>query len=102
MPKEGSTLAVTPTASQVIHELVERRGLARGAGLRITATEEPGRSFNLEVAAAPKADDQVVPVEDLRVFLEPRAAEALEGKVLDAGVGPEGKVSFSVVNPDMQ
>ena len=95
-------LAVTPTASQVIHELVERRGFASGAGLRISATDEPGQGFNLGVAAAPQADDHVVPVEDLGVFLEPKAAEALDGKVLDAGVGPEGKVSFSVVNPDMQ
>jgi iron-sulfur cluster assembly protein len=83
-------LGVTPTASQVIRELVERRGLASGAGLRIAPSEEPGRGFTLGVAAAPKADDQVVPVEDLGVFLEPNAAEALDGKVLDAGVGPEG------------
>jgi iron-sulfur cluster assembly protein len=95
-------LGVTPAASRVIHELVERRGFASGAGLRITPTEEPGRGFNLGVTAAPKADDQVVPVEDLGVFLEPKAAAALDGKVLDAAVGPEGKVSFSVVDPDMQ
>lgn len=95
-------LAVTPTASQIIHELVERRGFASGAGLRIAASEEPGHGFTLGVAAAPEADDEVVPVQDLGVFLEPRAAEALDGKVLDAGVGPEGKVSFSVVDPSMQ
>jgi iron-sulfur cluster assembly protein len=92
-------LAVTPTASQVIHELVARRGLTEGAGLRIAPTEEPGGAFTLGVAAAPEADDEVVPVEDLGVFLEPRAAEALDGKTLDAGVGPEGEVSFSVVDP---
>jgi iron-sulfur cluster assembly protein len=95
-------LAVTRTASQVIHELVERRGFAGGAGLRIASTDEPGQGFTLGVAAAPEADDQVVPIEDLGVFLEPKAAEALDGKVLDAAVGPEGKVSFSVGDPGMQ
>ena len=95
-------LRVTPTASQVIHELVASRGFADGAGLRIAATEDSERSFSLGVAAAPDADDEVVPVEDLGVFLDPDAAEALDGKVLDAGVGPEGEVSFSVVDRSME
>ena len=95
-------LAVTPNASQVIHELVARNGFAEGAGLRIAPTEEPGQGFTLGVAAAPEADDEVVPIQDHGVFLEPRAAEALDGKVLDAGVGPEGEVSFTVADQSMQ
>jgi Fe-S cluster assembly iron-binding protein IscA len=99
---EGVMLAVTPTAFQVIHELVERRGFPSGAGLRIATSEDDKHSCSLGLAAAPEADDEVVPIEDVGVFLEPSAAEALNGMVLDAGVGPEGKVSFSVVDPSMQ
>jgi len=95
-------LAVTPTASQVIHELVNSRGLTDGAGLRIAPAEEPAGAFSLSVAAAPKADDQVIPIEELGVFLEPRVAEALDDKILDAAVGPEGKVSFSVADQSRQ
>jgi hypothetical protein len=101
--KEGNVvLAVTPTASQVIRELVTSRGLAAGAGLRIAPDAEPAGAFSLRVAAAPEANDQVVPIEDLGVFLEPRVADALDDKILDAGVGPEGKVSFSVVEQSTQ
>ena len=44
----------------------------------------------------------MIPIEELGVFLEPRVAEALDDKILDAAVGPEGKVSFSVADQSRQ
>lgn len=90
-------LDVTPSASQVIRELVVRNDGSGGGGLRIAPTQTEG-DFSLSVAGVPEPDDHVVTAQDVEVFLEPTAAAALDDKVLDASISPEGKVSFTVAN----
>jgi iron-sulfur cluster assembly protein len=94
----ASVLDVTSSASLVIRELVASSNATGGAGLRIAPTDEPEGAFALSVAPGPQQDDQVVPIEDGEVFLEPTAAQALDDKTLDAEVDPEGAVSFSVID----
>ncbi len=91
-------LDVTSSASLVIRELVASNNSTGGAGLRIAPADEPAGAFALSVATGPEQDDQVVPIEDGEVFLEPTAAQALDDKTLDAEVDPEGAVSFSVID----
>ena len=91
-------LDVTPSATMVIRELVSSSNATGGAGLRIAPADEPEGAFALSVAPGPEQEDQVVPIEDGEVFLEPTAAEALEDKTLDAEVDPQGAVSFSVID----
>jgi Fe-S cluster assembly iron-binding protein IscA len=91
-------LDVTTSATMVIRELIASTDSAGGAGLRIAPAEEPAGAFALSVAPGPEQDDQVVPIEDAEVFLEPRAAQALDDKTLDADVDPQGAVSFSVID----
>jgi iron-sulfur cluster assembly protein len=97
--KEGDTvLDVTPNASQVIREMVVRNDNSGVGGLRIAPTQSAEGGFSLSVAEAPEPDDSVVAAQDAEVFLEPSAAAALDDKVLDASVNPEGKVYFSVAD----
>jgi Fe-S cluster assembly iron-binding protein IscA len=91
-------LDVTSSASLVIRELVSSSNATGGAGLRIAPAEEPAGAFALSVAPGPEQDDQVVPIEDGEVFLDPSAAQALDDKTLDAEVDPQGAVSFSVID----
>jgi Fe-S cluster assembly iron-binding protein IscA len=91
-------LDVTSSASLVIRELIASNNANGGAGLRIAPADEPAGAFALSVAPGPEQDDQVVPIEDGEVFLEPTAAQALDDKTLDADVDPQGAVSFSVID----
>ena len=74
-------LQMTQTAIDVI------KHIAPGdAGLRvyITGGEPDIQTLQVEIAEEPKADDQVVEAGGAHVFLEPRAADTLDDKVLDA------------------
>jgi hypothetical protein len=83
----------------VIRELIASNNASGGAGLRIAPAEEPAGAFALSVAPGPEQDDPVVAIDEgAEVFLEPKAAEALDDKTLDAEVDPEGAVSFSVID----
>jgi iron-sulfur cluster assembly protein len=68
-----------------------------GAGLRIATPLEGAPEGKLEVtlAAVPAEDDDVIDEGGAHVFLESRAAEALDDKLLDAPV-EGGRVRFTV------
>lgn len=68
------------------------------SGLRVyTAGAPDTQALQLEIAEAPRADDQVVEAGGAQVFLEPRAADTLDDKVLDA-VQDERGVHFAVIH----
>ncbi len=85
-------LALTQTAIDAI------KTVAPGdAGLRVcliggTLTIE---SLQLDVAAAARPGDQVLEEHGARVFVEPRAAAALDGMVLGA-VRERGRIRFVI------
>jgi Fe-S cluster assembly iron-binding protein IscA len=93
-------LDVTSSASLVIRELIASNNASGGAGLRIAPADEPAGAFALSVAPGPEQDDEVVPIENGEVFLEPQVARALEDKTLDADVDSQGAVSFSVIDQE--
>jgi Fe-S cluster assembly iron-binding protein IscA len=83
---------MTQTAIEVI------RHIAPGdAGLRvyISGGEPDVQALQVEIAEQPQVDDQVVEAGGAHVFLEPRAADTLDDKVLDA-VRDESGVRFAV------
>ncbi len=87
---------MTQTAIDVI------KHIAPGdAGLRVyTSGGAPDiQGLQVEVAREPKADDHVVEAGGAQVFLEPRAADTLEDKVLDA-VQDERGVRFAVTDQE--
>jgi iron-sulfur cluster assembly protein len=85
-------LAMTQTAIDVINKIAPG-----DAGLRVymSGGAQDIQALQVELAQAPKTDDQVLEAGGAQVFLEPRAADTLDGKVLDA-VQDEGGVRFAV------
>lgn len=95
-------LALTDNAVEVVRQIVAVDGSVEAGGLRMVA-EQGGTEprFALSVAAVPGEDDEVIESEGARVFLEPRAASLLDGKLLDATVA-ENEISFTIVDqPEM-
>jgi iron-sulfur cluster assembly protein len=93
-------LTITHTAAEAIKGIVASPQVPEGAGLRIaTRPESPAEgAFEVTVAPVPAEEDQVVEESGAQVFLEPRAAEALDDKVLDAEI-EGGEVRFAVGKP---
>ena len=91
------TLTLTDQASTVVKAIVAQSDSHSG-GLRIAAEAE-ATDFSISVVAEAAPTDTLVENEGARVFLDPGAAEALSGAVLDADVEDDGSVRFSVGAP---
>lgn len=94
-------LTLTDNANAVVTSIVTGQMHTEQAGLRIETAVDPGPQgeprFAVQVVAEPQATDQVIMAAGTHVFLEPAAAEALQDKVLDAGVDEKGAVSFTLL-----
>ncbi len=53
----------------------------------------------MALAQGPEADDEVIEDRGVRLFVEPAAAETLDGKVLDAEI-EGGEVRFALLETD--
>lgn len=91
-------LTITEQASTAIQAIVGSVD-AEDAGLRIFAqpTDDGQAEATLELALSegPAAGDQIVELEDSKVYLELNAAAYLDDKVLDAQIDGEN-VRFSI------
>jgi iron-sulfur cluster assembly protein len=94
-------LAITEDAATAIDSIVTSSGLPEGAGLRITqemnvqSGGEARTDLRLSVVEAAEEGDEVL--EDVRIFLDPEAAEFLDDKLLDADVdGDDVRFSLDV------
>jgi iron-sulfur cluster assembly protein len=56
-----------------------------------------GPAIQMAVATEPEDEDQVIEDRGVRLFVEPRAAKTLEGKVLDVEI-EEGEVRFALLD----
>jgi iron-sulfur cluster assembly protein len=90
-------LTLTDNARDVVREMVSAAGAPEGSGLRIAADQDGDgpEALSLSLAPGPQEGDQIVEDAGSRVFVEPAAAELLEGSVLDAE-RHEDHVHFSV------
>jgi iron-sulfur cluster assembly protein len=77
-------LTITPDAADALHAVLG----AKEGGVRISTGEQSlnggGPNLTLEVVPEPEPEDEIVDAEGAQVFLDPAAAGALDGKVLDA------------------
>ncbi|MER5261938.1 hypothetical protein ABTZ99_07655 [Actinosynnema sp. NPDC002837] len=88
---------IDTTAARAIDELTAATGVGRQGGLRIACADHADdRDFELSIQPHPAVDDVVVVRDDARVFLDPRAARALSGKVLDVRRRQAGRIHFGV------
>ena len=87
-------LLLTGNARRVIRGLLDRERHPPTAGIRITRPGEQDAKFSLHAVDVPGADDEVVDDQGARVFVGPRAAESLDGMVLDVTVKTSGRLRF--------
>jgi Fe-S cluster assembly iron-binding protein IscA len=87
-------LALTPTAADAIHAILESPGMPESAGVRIAphvlsdngAPGAPAASLEIALVEGPAEGDQVVDESGARVFLDESVAPLLDDKILDASV----------------
>ncbi|MFQ6395679.1 hypothetical protein ACLMAJ_19715 [Nocardia sp. KC 131] len=90
-------LMITPTAIEVVRIITSGDGVPEDAGLRISTTDGAA-TLQLEVAAAPAEQDQVLDAEGSRIFMNQQAAVFLDDKILDTGLDSAGEGGF-VISP---
>lgn len=90
------TLTLTESASTVVKAIADQSAEATAAGLRISGPETGESDFNISVVPDAENNDTIVENDGARVFLDASAAAALSQAVLDAQVGDDGSVQFSV------
>ncbi len=92
-------LTLTDNAVSAIRTLTSQPDLPTETGLRIMTQADGGSSsFQLALAEAPAAGDQVVEEGGARVFVEPTAAAVLDDKALDAQVNEQGDLAFRIAD----
>jgi Fe-S cluster assembly iron-binding protein IscA len=87
---------LTPTAAEVVRNLIEQSAAPESGGLRIAANgggEVGSVELELSLVEQPEALDETVEQEGATVYLDPGAAELLDDKLLDAQVA-EDHVTF--------
>jgi Fe-S cluster assembly iron-binding protein IscA len=87
-------LEITQRAADAINQIAPGK-----SGLRvfISGGAPDIQSLQVEIAAAPQPEDQVLETEGAQVFLEPQAAVTLDDKVLDAMQDERG-VRFAIAH----
>ncbi len=91
-------LTMTETAAVAVKRIVARDPQAIEGGVRIHDAG-PESGFELSLASAPQPDDTVVLTDGARVFLDASAAEALDDRVLDVELEPNGAVRVALTGP---
>jgi Fe-S cluster assembly iron-binding protein IscA len=89
-------LTVTNEATTAIRTLVHGRDLPDSAGLRLAAAGESTGRFTAAVVDEPTSGDEVVDVRGTHVYLDAEAASALDDRILDARVTPNGGFRFAL------
>ncbi|OBI48057.1 hypothetical protein A5707_18255 [Mycobacterium kyorinense] len=83
-------LVLTPAAAEVVKAVTAAPNAPEDAGLRIASSADEQNALQLSATEGPGDGDQVVEGDGARVFLEPKVAEFLDDKVLDAQVDDQG------------
>ena len=88
-------LTITSDAADALRAVLG----AKEGGVRIStgthSSNGSGPDLTLEVVPSPEPDDEILDAEGAQLFLDPTAADALDGKVLDAEPAGDA-VRFSV------
>lgn len=94
-------LTLTQNASTAVGSIIAERTDAEEAGLRIF-TAESGAGLDLALVEGPQPGDAVVEEGAARVFLDEGASSALDDKVLDAQMQPNGGLQLVVAQRDAE
>jgi iron-sulfur cluster assembly protein len=93
---------VTQDASEAVRVAIESVKAPEWAELRISLASQhlngSGPAIAVELVEAPEEEDEILLNEGGRFFLAPGAAAALEDKMLDGEIAPEGEIRFGIID----
>lgn len=95
------TITLTPNAASKVQQFIEDQGALESAGLRVAVLPGgcSGFQYGLNIEDAPEADDEILDLEGLRLFIDPFSAQYLEGVEIDYVTSMMGS-GFAFKNPN--
>ena len=93
-------ITMTRTATEKVIDFIQEHGVAGDAGFRVAVLPGgcSGFQYGLNVEDGPEADDDVLDVDGVRMFVDPFSAQYLEGVEIDYVTSMMGQ-GFTFRNP---
>jgi iron-sulfur cluster assembly protein len=94
-------ITLTPTALSAVQKFIEENGNSDESGLRVAVLPGgcSGFQYGLNIEDAPEEDDEVMEMEELKLFIDPFSAQYLEGVEIDYVTTMMGS-GFTFKNPN--
>ena len=94
-------VSMTAAATDKVSDFIQEHGVETGAGLRVAVLPGgcSGFQYGLNIEDTPEADDEVLDVGGIRVFVDPFSAQYLEGVEIDYVSSMMGQ-GFTFRNPN--
>ena len=93
-------VTMTSSASEKVQDFIREHGVEGDVGVRVAVLPGgcSGFQFGLNVEDGPEADDEVLDVNGVKVFVDPFSAQYLEGVEIDYVTSMMGQ-GFTFQNP---
>jgi len=94
-------VTMTRTATEKVQDFIQEHGAATAVGLRVAVLPGgcSGFQYGLNIEDAPEADDEVLELGGVRVFVDPFSAQYLQGVEIDYVSSMMGQ-GFTFRNPN--
>ena len=94
-------MTMTVTAAEKVQDFITEHGVDGDVGLRVAVLPGgcSGFQYGLNIEDAPEADDEIVALQGVRVFVDPFSAQYLEGVEIDYVTSFMGQ-GFTFRNPN--
>lgn len=93
-------VTLTSTATEKVQDFIQEHGVESGAGLRVAVLPGgcSGFQYGLNIEDGPEADDEVLELGSIKIFVDPFSAQYLEGVEIDYVSSMMGQ-GFTFRNP---
>ena len=94
-------LSLTPMAVEKVESFIEEHGAAKVSGLRVAVLPGgcSGFQYGLNVEDEPDADDEIIDIAGVRIFVDPFSVQYLAGVEIDYVTSMMGS-GFTFRNPN--
>ncbi|MEQ1858205.1 MAG: iron-sulfur cluster assembly accessory protein, partial [Longimicrobiales bacterium] len=78
-------VTLTRTATEKVQDFIQEHGANQAVGLRVAVLPGgcSGFQYGLNIEDAPEADDEVLDLDGVRIFVDPFSAQYLTGVEID-------------------
>ncbi len=94
-------VTLTRTATEKVQDFIQEHGANQAVGLRVAVLPGgcSGFQYGLNIEDAPEADDEVLDLDGVRIFVDPFSAQYLTGVEIDYVSSMMGQ-GFTFRNPN--